>query len=260
MSREKTLVTDPTERRPLAGFEGVYDIAADGQIRSLRWSPPRTMVQFLRDGYWRVALTANGRQKHYRVHILLLKSFVGPPGVGEVTRHLNGDSTDNSLSNLKWGTESENAYDRTRHGTNANAKKRQCKRGHDLTEPNLQPTSKRRGRRECWACALVRARISEHGATVTYDDAFKVEADRLYEQLLHGWRPALPGHLRTHCPLGHHLSGANLRPGTARIGRRGCRACANAQSRVHGVKKRSGVVLELGPIADAYYEKYRKAS
>lgn len=51
------------------------------------------------------------------VHVLVLTTFVGPRPEGMQCRHLNGNKEDNRLSNLVWGTATENIHDRTLHGT-----------------------------------------------------------------------------------------------------------------------------------------------
>jgi hypothetical protein len=66
--------------------------------------------------YLHVALMQNGKRVTCPVHQLVLAAFVGPRPEGMETRHLNGDSKDNRLKNLKYGTKSENAYDTVRHG------------------------------------------------------------------------------------------------------------------------------------------------
>ncbi|MFV0400614.1 MAG: HNH endonuclease signature motif containing protein [Oscillospiraceae bacterium] len=53
------------------------------------------------------------------VHKLVLEAFVGVRPEGMVCRHLNGNSLDNRLLNLCWGTPQENVRDSIRHGTAA---------------------------------------------------------------------------------------------------------------------------------------------
>ena len=50
------------------------------------------------------------------VHQLVLLTFVGPPPDGEEVRHLDGDPTNNALSNLQYGTRTENILDVYRQG------------------------------------------------------------------------------------------------------------------------------------------------
>ena len=88
------------------------------------------------------------------VHRLVLEAFVGPRPEGMVARHLNGDPGDNRLENLAWGTQSENNYDKVRHGTHHNANKTHCPSGHEYRGDNIKWY---KGFRFCRACH----RISE---------------------------------------------------------------------------------------------------
>lgn len=62
-----------------------------------------------------VSLHKKGKQVFCLVHRLVLEAFVGPCPKGMECRHLNGDSGDNRLENLRWGTPRENAADRAAH-------------------------------------------------------------------------------------------------------------------------------------------------
>ena len=53
----------------------------------------------------------------HTIHKLVLEAFRGPRPHGMEARHLDGDGTNNRLSNLCWGTHAENYADRIRHGT-----------------------------------------------------------------------------------------------------------------------------------------------
>jgi len=57
------------------------------------------------------------------VHRLVLETFVGDSPRGYQCRHLDGNPLNNNLSNLKWGTRSENQRDCLRHGTDHRGQK-----------------------------------------------------------------------------------------------------------------------------------------
>ncbi len=120
------------EWRPVLGWEGLYEVAADGRVRSV----PRRVVQrdgkaihprhgplkphpHPRGGYRRVTLRAPGRRRNVFVHDLVLEAFVGPRPDGAEARHIDGCTANNHTTNLAWGTPAENMGDRIRHGHGA---------------------------------------------------------------------------------------------------------------------------------------------
>lgn len=104
--------------KPVVGWEGRYEVSDLGRVRSSKLVVLRLQLSF---GYLcvnlRVGNHRDSRQKHHRVHRLVLGAFVGPCPDGMECRHLNGDRADNRLMNLSWGTSAENARDRVDHGT-----------------------------------------------------------------------------------------------------------------------------------------------
>lgn len=70
-----------------------------------------------RDGYQIVSLCHDGKKRTKSVHTLVLKTFIGPCSDGMVCRHLDGNQTNNHVSNLAWGTPYENSQDMILHGT-----------------------------------------------------------------------------------------------------------------------------------------------
>jgi hypothetical protein len=114
--------------RPIPGYEQFYQVSNLGRVKSLsrgartgygryRTVKERILIPSSWGGYPRVTLSENNRPRVYLVHRLVLLAFVGPCPEGMEARHLNGDSKDNRLDNLAWGTLDENQADRVIHGT-----------------------------------------------------------------------------------------------------------------------------------------------
>ena len=106
---------------PVPGLEGWYSVSNQGRVRrkkTVGHAHKGDIVNPWRiNGYVYIMLYANGRRTQWIVHRLVLFAFVGPPKLGQETRHLNGTRDDNRLENLCWGTHAENVADSIRHGT-----------------------------------------------------------------------------------------------------------------------------------------------
>jgi hypothetical protein len=109
---------DLQRSRPIESFHG-YRITDDGIVISCRRpGPPIIKRPEHRGRYDFVGLiNADGIQENESVHSLVLITFGSPrPSPQHQTRHLNGNSRDNRISNLAWGLPIDNAADRRRHG------------------------------------------------------------------------------------------------------------------------------------------------
>lgn len=90
-----------------------YEVSDRGRVRNartLRLLKPQPNRK--RHPYYRVKL---GRARMY-VHVAVLEAFEGPRWTGEDALHLNDDTSDNRLDNLKWGPISANRHNRTSFG------------------------------------------------------------------------------------------------------------------------------------------------
>src|SRR5690606_11217835 len=94
--------------------------------------------------------------KSYRVHRLVMEAFVGPLPEGMEVRHLDDDPDNNALSNLVYGTRSENLEDRVRLGTHHHARKTHCTHGHPFSPENTYITPRKT--RVCRTCKRDRNR------------------------------------------------------------------------------------------------------
>lgn len=119
------------EWRPVHGYLGFYEVSNHGRVRSLTRKVTsisgrtRTVVgRVLKPaskptGHMHVGMSVKNKLDVQQVHALVLRAFVGPAPAGCVCRHLDGDPGNNHLSNLVWGTLSENSMDMIRHGRSA---------------------------------------------------------------------------------------------------------------------------------------------
>lgn len=160
---------EPEHWMPIPHYGGFYEVSDLGRVRSVgrvverKYSNGTKRFQhrngrILRTapvgrGYLAVSLYRDDIQKKRTVHQLVLLAFAGPPD-GLITRHLNGDRTDNRLKNLKYGTGSENLSDSVRHGTHPMARKTRCAQNHEYTPENTYRSQD--GHRGCRTCHWLR--------------------------------------------------------------------------------------------------------
>jgi hypothetical protein len=144
---------------PVADYEGIYQVSDLGRVRSLhrltsngRRRPGVTLKPIpMPRGYLFVNLWRANQKREVLVQRLVLTAFVGPQPVGMEALHRDNNPGNNSLTNLHWGTHSENQYDQVAHGTHRNASKDQCPAGHpyDAANTYTYPGRTKRGCRTC---------------------------------------------------------------------------------------------------------------
>lgn len=115
-----------THWSPVKGYEGLYEISRDGEIKSVERFGTRGGIMKIRynksDGYYRLGLTKNNIQKQKSLHRLLAESFLPNPDNLPEVNHINGDKLDNSLNNLEWCTKQHNIQHAFRTGLNSGEK------------------------------------------------------------------------------------------------------------------------------------------
>jgi hypothetical protein len=103
-------------------YDKKYQISDDGKIKSLINRYGNICNKILkpsmdRDGYLLIRLYKNQNNKTYKVHRLVLETFVGPCPLGMECRHIDDNRANNKLNNLRWGTHKENIQDSIQKGT-----------------------------------------------------------------------------------------------------------------------------------------------
>lgn len=84
-------------------IEGYKDYSVDEQGNVWSLKTGRVLKPEIHtNGYLRVGLFKDGKQKHYRVHRLVAETFIpNPLGLPEVN-HIDEDKTNNCVDNLEW--------------------------------------------------------------------------------------------------------------------------------------------------------------
>lgn len=148
------------EWRPVVGFPD-YRISSFGRVLSGRrsrgreWRPMRPGTD--NDGYLKVLLrTVDNRSRTMPIHRMVAEAFHGPRPPGQQIRHLDGNPQNNVLSNLRYGSATENTRDSIRHGTHPMTRRAACKHGHPYDEANTYVHAS--GRRICRTCHRLKAR------------------------------------------------------------------------------------------------------
>lgn len=98
--------------KPVPGTNGMYKVSDDGQVMSLKKKTPRILKHNVRHGYPCVDIYYQAKRVQKPVHVLILEAFVGPRPEGMLALHNDDDKANCCLSNLRWGTRSDNTYDR----------------------------------------------------------------------------------------------------------------------------------------------------
>jgi len=163
-------MNDTPERwLPIPGYEGLYDVSDQGRVRS--WHPwhgtpvPRVLALNLtgpkgpRRYLGAILCDKTSARSMKKAHLLVLLAFVGPRPADLQARHLDSNSTNNALTNLIYGTGTENTLDKIAHGTHRYASRTHCEHGHLYDEANTIRRSN--GGRRCRTC--IRARYTKVG-------------------------------------------------------------------------------------------------
>jgi hypothetical protein len=103
------------------GYEGVYQVSKDGQIRThknnaafsklhgvRRWKQRVLKQKADKGGYKRVCLYKDGKPKDYLVHRLVATAFCRRYGDRDIVNHIDGNPSNNHFSNLEWCNPKEN--------------------------------------------------------------------------------------------------------------------------------------------------------
>ena len=87
---------------------GRFEVFEDGQVYRINKDGTKTLCAVNRTGhnkkYCTVSCMIDGKQKHFYVHRLVAEAFLPNPLDLPLVSHIDGDPTNNHVSNLEWCT------------------------------------------------------------------------------------------------------------------------------------------------------------
>lgn len=105
-------------------YEGSYWVTNCGKVAAINFDEDGDVKSFKKlkhqvsnIGYMRVELSSHSVKKKVSVHRLVYSVWGGELIEGMVIEHLDGDKSNNHISNLKQSTQSENIKTAFKHGT-----------------------------------------------------------------------------------------------------------------------------------------------
>lgn len=143
--------------RAVPGYEGWYEVSDHGNVRSLDRVVPHSAKgqmrlrgallkpRYNRGGYAEVRLC----RQRVTVHRLVASVFIPNPEAHLLVLHADDNPANNHVSNLRWGTKSDNEKDKVRNG-NGTQPREACPNNHPYTPENTYET--KQGRR-CLTCS-----------------------------------------------------------------------------------------------------------
>jgi len=90
----------------ITGYEGLYQVSNLGRVRSLR----KNIIMSFSDSnvYSHINLSKHGKRRTFLAHRLVALAFIPNPDNKPCIDHIDGNPTNNHVSNLRWCTMMEN--------------------------------------------------------------------------------------------------------------------------------------------------------
>lgn len=122
------------ETKPIPGFPR-HRATSDGRVQYVRsgWTVWRDVSVWIdHQGYAHLSMQYQFKRRTHYLHRFIAEVFIPNPDGLPCVRHLDGDNSNNAVSNLAWGTLTDNEHDKKAHGTWWNSRLRSAKLNEEL--------------------------------------------------------------------------------------------------------------------------------
>lgn len=144
----ESVTLDGEEWRDVIGFEGLYMVSSFGRVVSLgrfilpgkggkkRFKKPKLIHPSLNhNGYYKVTLSKDGTPSYVRIHRLVGESFIPNPNNYQCLDHIDTNTKNNHINNLRWCTLKENQNNTISLIKMSKAHKARCANGRMYVRP-----------------------------------------------------------------------------------------------------------------------------
>lgn len=142
-------MTNKEEFRAVKDFEGLYEVSNYGKVKSLKRKKERILKPSIsRNNYYTVILCKDSKFYPRLVHRLVAESFLPNPQDKPIIDHLDGNSLNNCVDNLKWVTQKENCLNPITRENNSRSKKgHKCYLDHHSEETKKKLSDIHKGKK-----------------------------------------------------------------------------------------------------------------
>ena len=98
----------PETWKPIDGYEGIYEVSDQGNVRNVKRGGKLMTAQKVTHGYLAYNLSKGGKTRSLLAHRLVAKAFIPNPENKEQVNHKDLDKSHNTVDNLEWVTREEN--------------------------------------------------------------------------------------------------------------------------------------------------------
>jgi hypothetical protein len=120
-----------------------YEISNFGNLKRTKNGTTKLIKpEKLKKGYLRVSMYENGKRNRYLVHRLVAEYLIPNPLNKKQVDHINNNTSDNRVENLRWVTPKENVQHSIEQGRFVTDKKIKALKGIKLTEERMNELRK----------------------------------------------------------------------------------------------------------------------